>query len=141
MSGSSALRMLQGRVFLLGKKVVVAKKGKGKKKGKDSEKATEGPEKQKRKRAPNKKSVEEAKLGGPVHYRWMYPLKRSFVWLKSLVSNRTYPEGSIAKGYIVEECLTFCLRFLEGTTRFTRTSRNPDPSDNTKGMYMFDSHQ
>ncbi|XP_044456606.1 uncharacterized protein [Triticum aestivum] len=139
MSGSSALRMLQGRVFLLGKKVVVAKKGKGKKKGKDSEKATEGPEKQKRKRAPNKKSVEEAKLGGPVHYRWMYPLERSFVWLKSLVRNRTYPEGSIAEGYIVEECLTFCLRFLEGTTRFTRTSRNPDPSDNTKGMYMFDS--
>lgn len=56
MSGSSALRMLQGRVFVLGKKVVVAKKGKGKKKGKDSEKGTEGPEKQKRKRAPNKKS-------------------------------------------------------------------------------------
>ncbi|XP_048543573.1 uncharacterized protein LOC125522564 isoform X2 [Triticum urartu] len=23
--------------------------------------------------------VEEAKLGGPVHYRWMYPLKREFV--------------------------------------------------------------
>ncbi|XP_037425664.1 uncharacterized protein LOC119291055 [Triticum dicoccoides] len=359
MSGSSALRMLQGRVFVLGKKVIVAKKGKGKKKGKDSEKGTEGPEKQKRKRAPNKKSgnvarkpekkpedcfkkksiffdleywehnklrhnldvmhieknvfenligtlldidsktkdgldarldlgeigirsslqphegdkgktelphapfnmykekkeilctvvkncrtpdgcasnfsrcvnmkeltltglkshdchvilqdilpvallhcypskdvmiivvevanffkklcskvldvfeldklqesivktlcnmekvflpsfftvmvhlmvhlVEEAKLGGPVHYRWMYPLERSFVWLKSLVRNRAYPEGSIAEGYTVEECLTFCSRFLEGTTRFTRTSRNPDPSDNTKGIYMFDS--
>ncbi|KAM3353742.1 hypothetical protein ACQJBY_024732 [Aegilops geniculata] len=83
--------------------------------------------------------VEEAKLGGPVHYRWMYPLERSFVWLKSLVRNRAYPEGSIAEGYTVEECLTFCSRFLEGTTRFTRTSRNPDPSDNTKGMYMFDS--
>lgn len=53
--------------------------------------------------------------------------------------NRAYPEGSIAEGYIVEECLTFCSRFLEGTTRFTRTSRNPDPSDNTKGVYMFDS--
>ena len=64
---------------------------------------------------------------------------RSFVWLKSLVRNRAYPEGSIAEGYTVEECLTFCSRFLEGTTRFTRTSRNPDPSDNTKGMYMFDS--
>lgn len=44
---------------------------------------------------------------------------RSFVWLKSLVRNRAYPEGSIAEGYIVEECLTFCSRFLEGTTRFT----------------------
>ena len=53
--------------------------------------------------------------------------------------NRAYPEGSIAEGYIVEECLTFCSRFREGTTCFTRTSRNPDPSDNTKGVYMFDS--
>ena len=56
MSGSSALRMLQGRVFVLGKKVVAANKGKGKMKGKASEKATEGREKQKRKRAPKKKS-------------------------------------------------------------------------------------
>ena len=56
MSGSSALKMLEGRVFVLGKKVVVAKKGKGQKKGKNSKKATEGQEKQKRKRTPNKKS-------------------------------------------------------------------------------------
>lgn len=83
--------------------------------------------------------VEEVKLGGPVHYRWMYPLERSFVRIKALVRNRAYPEGSIAEGYIAEECLTYCSRFLEGSTRFTRAPRNPEPSDNIKDIYMFES--
>ncbi|XP_044447176.1 uncharacterized protein, partial [Triticum aestivum] len=83
--------------------------------------------------------VEEVKLGGPVHYRWMYPLERSFVRLKALVRNRAFPEGSIAEGYLAQECLTFCSRFLEGTTRFTRPSRNPAPSEKIKDLYMFNS--
>lgn len=83
--------------------------------------------------------VEEAKLGGPVHYRWMYPMERLFVRLKALVRNRAYPEGSIAEGYIADECLTFCSRFLDGTTRFTRPSRNPEPSDEAKQAYLFHS--
>lgn len=53
--------------------------------------------------------------------------------------NRAYPEGSIAEGYIAEECLTYCSRFLEGSTRFTRAPRNPEPSDNIKDIYMFES--
>uniref|UniRef100_A0A8R7JYW6 DUF4218 domain-containing protein n=1 Tax=Triticum urartu TaxID=4572 RepID=A0A8R7JYW6_TRIUA len=219
MSGSSALKMLQGRVFVLGKKGNVAKKAKGGKKVKNSEKENEKNQEPKHKRKEgNKKSiknqglkshdchviledilplalrscyphkevmeiviglsnffkklcskvlyvseldelqesivmtlcnmeriflpsfftimvhlmvhlVEEVTLGGPVHYRWMYPLERSFVRLKALVRNRAFPEGSIAEGYLAQECLTFCSRFLEGTTRFTRPSRNPDPSD------------
>ncbi|KAL6659744.1 hypothetical protein ACP70R_002573 [Stipagrostis hirtigluma subsp. patula] len=83
--------------------------------------------------------VEEAKLGGPVQYRWMYPMERLFVRLKALVRNRASPEGSIAEGYKAEECLTFCSRFPDGTTRFTRPSRNPDPSDKDKEMYLFES--
>ena len=63
---------------------------------------------------------------------------RYFVRLKALVKNRAHPEGSIAEGYCMEECLTFCSRFLEGTTRFTRASRNPEPSDEKKEMYLFD---
>jgi len=69
--------------------------------------------------------VEEVKLGGPVQYRWMYPMERYFVKLKALVKNRAHPEGSIVEGYRMEECLTFCSRFIGGTTRFTRPSRNP----------------
>ncbi|XP_050290515.1 uncharacterized protein LOC126728774 [Quercus robur] len=52
----------------------------------------------------------EAKIGGPVHYHWMYPIERYLSRLKSYVRNRAALEGSIAEGYIVEECLTFCLR-------------------------------
>jgi hypothetical protein len=29
------------------------------------------------------------------------------------VHNKAHPEGSMAEGYISEECLTFCFHFLE----------------------------
>uniref|UniRef100_A0A2N9IIF2 DUF4218 domain-containing protein n=1 Tax=Fagus sylvatica TaxID=28930 RepID=A0A2N9IIF2_FAGSY len=44
----------------------------------------------------------EAKIGGPVQYRWMYPIERYLSRLKSYVRNRAYPEGSIAEGCNVE---------------------------------------
>ncbi|WJX68174.1 hypothetical protein P8452_52570 [Trifolium repens] len=72
---------------------------------------------------------EEAMLAGPVHYRWMYPVERSLGHLKSYVRNKAAPEGCIAEGYIVEECLTFCSRYLEDgdiETRFNRPRRNDD---------------
>ncbi|XP_065855861.1 uncharacterized protein [Euphorbia lathyris] len=40
--------------------------------------------------------VAEARLGGPVHYRWMFPIERDLVRFKSNVRNRAHPEGSIA---------------------------------------------
>ncbi|PKU86043.1 hypothetical protein MA16_Dca001874 [Dendrobium catenatum] len=49
----------------------------------------------------------EERTGGPVYYRWMYPIERFMGKLKSYVQNRSCPEGSIAECYIVEECLTF----------------------------------
>ncbi|KAL0007409.1 hypothetical protein SO802_008911 [Lithocarpus litseifolius] len=66
----------------------------------------------------------EAKMCGPVHYRWMYPIERYLSRLKSYVRNRAAPEGSIAEGYYVEECLTFCARYMEGVeTIFNRPTR------------------
>ncbi|KAK7262930.1 hypothetical protein RJT34_30511 [Clitoria ternatea] len=56
--------------------------------------------------------VEEAKLGGPVHYRWMYPIERYLGLLKSYVTNKARPEGSIAEGYLMQEILTFCSRHV-----------------------------
>ncbi|KAK5794957.1 hypothetical protein PVK06_036211 [Gossypium arboreum] len=45
--------------------------------------------------------------------------------LKALVQNRAYPEGSIAEGYIVSECLTFCSRYFSDVeTIFSRPPRN-----------------
>jgi hypothetical protein len=57
--------------------------------------------------------AEEAKLGGPVCYRWMYPIERYLRTLKAYVWNKAHPEGSIAEGYILEKCMTFCSRFLQ----------------------------
>ncbi|XP_056685592.1 uncharacterized protein [Spinacia oleracea] len=51
--------------------------------------------------------VYEARIGGPVHYRWMYPIERYLKTLKSYVRNKAQPEGSIAQAYLAEECLIF----------------------------------
>ncbi|KAL4384710.1 hypothetical protein GQ457_15G016740 [Hibiscus cannabinus] len=53
------------------------------------------------------------KFGGPIFYQWMYLIERFLSKLKSYCRNKHYPEGSIAEGYLVEECLTFCSRYLE----------------------------
>jgi hypothetical protein len=57
--------------------------------------------------------AEEAKLGGPVCHRWMYQVERYLCTLKGYMRNKAHPEGSLAKGYISEGCLTFCSHFLE----------------------------
>jgi hypothetical protein len=48
-----------------------------------------------------------------VCYRWMYPVERYLRTLKGYVHNKAHPEGSMAEGYILEKCLTFCSHFLE----------------------------
>lgn len=79
----------------------------------------------------------EAKLAGPVHYRWMYPIERYLSTLKSYVRNRAQPEGSIAEGYLAEECASFCAMYLEGVeTRCSRLPRNPDPEFDIS-FYLF----
>lgn len=53
--------------------------------------------------------------------------------LKSYVRNRAQPEGSIAEGYLAEECLTFCSRYLEGIeTRFNQVGRVDDQPTNNE---------
>ena len=71
---------------------------------------------------------EEAMLRGPVQYGWMYPVERRLGYLKSTVQNRARPEGSIAEGYIVDECTTFCSRHfnMQLETRFNKESRFKD---------------
>nr|GEX43839.1 hypothetical protein [Tanacetum cinerariifolium]GEX43849.1 hypothetical protein [Tanacetum cinerariifolium] len=83
--------------------------------------------------------IYEAKLGGPVHCRWMYPVERYLMQLKSYVRNEAQPEGSIAEGYIKEECLNICSRYFKGVeTPFNRPLRN-DENVVGKEMYMFNS--
>ncbi|KAK1349188.1 DUF4218 domain-containing protein [Heracleum sosnowskyi] len=54
----------------------------------------------------------EVEFGGLVHLRWMFRIERYLCKLKSYVRNKSKPEGSMAEGYLAEECLTFCSRFL-----------------------------
>jgi len=56
--------------------------------------------------------VEDVKLGGPIQYRWMYPIERYLGKLKSYVHNKAQAEGAIAEGYMAEEALTFCSRYF-----------------------------
>ncbi|KAL2347434.1 hypothetical protein Fmac_001434 [Flemingia macrophylla] len=75
--------------------------------------------------------VEEVKLGGPVHYRWMYPIERYLGHLKSFVRNKAQPEGSIAEGYLMEEILTYCSRYLDDIeTRWNQHGRVDDEAFN-----------
>ena len=70
--------------------------------------------------------IDEIKLGGPVHCRWMFPIEQDLCKLKSFVRNRSRPEGSIAEGYLAEECLVFCSRYMNDgiKTRFSRYGKN-----------------
>jgi hypothetical protein len=68
-------------------------------------------------------------------YRWMYPIERYLRTLKGYVRNKAHPEGSMAEGYISEECLTFCSRFLQDVDtklshpeRHERAAVNEPPS-------------
>ncbi|KAF7132507.1 hypothetical protein RHSIM_Rhsim09G0076000 [Rhododendron simsii] len=80
----------------------------------------------------------EAILGGPVHYRWMYPIERFLGTLKQFVSNRARPEGSIAEAYIVKECITFCSMYLdEVETVHNRPQQNEDFGERRKGYTVF----
>ncbi|XP_016711715.2 uncharacterized protein [Gossypium hirsutum] len=79
----------------------------------------------------------EAKLGGPVQYWWMYPIERYLIGLKASMRNRAYPKGSIAEGYIVSKCLTFCSRyFSDAEAIFSRPPRN---DGNIQKRYIFSS--
>ncbi|XP_074352365.1 uncharacterized protein LOC141691534 [Apium graveolens] len=65
----------------------------------------------------------EVEFGRPVHLRWMFGIERYLGKLKSYVRNRSKPEGSIAEGYLAEECVTFCSRFLTNS-RKTEIEKN-----------------
>ncbi|KAG7572325.1 hypothetical protein ISN44_As09g006960 [Arabidopsis suecica] len=69
----------------------------------------------------------EARLGGPVHFRWMYPFERYMKTLKAFVKNHARPEACMAEGYLAGECVAFCLEFLKDSVPVQETvNRNED---------------
>ncbi|KAK6123870.1 hypothetical protein DH2020_042384 [Rehmannia glutinosa] len=70
----------------------------------------------------------EARIAGPVHYRWMYPFERYLRKLKNNVKNKAKVEGSISNAYLVEEASSFCSYYFEDhvSTKHRNVPRNYD---------------
>ncbi|XP_073283586.1 uncharacterized protein [Primulina huaijiensis] len=69
----------------------------------------------------------EARLCGPVQFRWMYPFERFMKILKGYVKNRARPEGCIAECYLVEERMAFCSAYIKNASSIgVRSNRNDD---------------
>ena len=56
--------------------------------------------------------VDEIALCGTVHARWMFFLERFMKTLKDFVRQSARPEGSMAKGWLIQESLVYILVFL-----------------------------
>ncbi|XP_010518611.1 PREDICTED: uncharacterized protein LOC104793884 [Camelina sativa] len=69
----------------------------------------------------------EAKLGGPVQYRWMYPFERYMFHLKKKVKNLSKVEGSIVAQSINEEASNFAEFYFPAQVRTKR--RRPTRHD------------
>ncbi|GLU15335.1 hypothetical protein SLE2022_318340 [Rubroshorea leprosula] len=55
----------------------------------------------------------EARVGGPVQFRWMYPFERLMHCLKLTVKNKQCPEASICESYIISEITNFISHYLD----------------------------
>lgn len=70
----------------------------------------------------------EARIAGPVQYRWMYPFERYLGHLKKNIKNKAHVEGSMANAYLTEEASLFCSHYFEPHvhTRHRKIGRNDD---------------
>ena len=57
--------------------------------------------------------VQQLEICGPMHSRWMYPMEQYLKRLKGYVRQRAQPEGSMARGYIIDEALGFCTEYMQ----------------------------
>ncbi|GLT92177.1 hypothetical protein SLE2022_100280 [Rubroshorea leprosula] len=54
----------------------------------------------------------EARVGGPVQFRWMYPFERLMRKLKKTIGNKNHVEASIVEAYILYAISQFCSRYI-----------------------------
>src|SRR3954464_4965531 len=54
----------------------------------------------------------EARICGPVQYRWMYPFERFLKTLKDKVKNKAHVEASICQVYLLDEPSTLATYFF-----------------------------
>ena len=51
--------------------------------------------------------AEEALLGGPIQYLWMYTFERYFGWMKPTAKSEAHPEASMVQAYLSFEIKQF----------------------------------
>jgi hypothetical protein len=49
----------------------------------------------------------EAKVGGPIQYRWMYHIERALKNLRAMVRNKARVEGCIVEAFLLKEVSYF----------------------------------
>nr|GEW33995.1 hypothetical protein [Tanacetum cinerariifolium] len=82
----------------------------------------------------------EAIGGGPIHPRQMYPFERFMKKIKNYVRNKSKPEGSIAKGNVAKEALTFSSNYFWNITmKFNHPELNVDCPPPTYQFQVFKS--
>ena len=86
----------------------------------------------------------EARIAGPVQYRWMYPFERFLRHLKNNVKNKARVEGSICNAFLVEEASTFCSHYFEQHihTKHRKVPRNDSSrsGETFEGTFSIFSH-
>ena len=78
---------------------------------------------------------DEALLGGPVQFRWMYPFERMFFDLKKKAKNKAAVEGSIVRACQLEEISTFTGFYFERGVQ-TKSTRSHNAED-TSYLYQY----
>jgi hypothetical protein len=74
--------------------------------------------------------VEDLELCGLVQTQWIYFIERYLKTLKGYVGNRAKLEGSMVKGFAIEEVVGFCIEYLVdfAATRCRVWNHKEDPS-------------
>ncbi|XP_017428832.2 uncharacterized protein LOC108336898 [Vigna angularis] len=68
--------------------------------------------------------VYEARLGGPVQYRWIYPFERFMGESKRSVKNKARVAGSICAAYLHRETTYFCSHYFKNFMLSSMNVRN-----------------
>ena len=75
----------------------------------------------------------EARMGGPVQYRWMYSFERYMHILKKKIKNKVQIEGSIVEAYIIKEILNFSRHYFNPNVQTKLTQVDWNDNDGIKG--------
>nr|XP_016444170.1 PREDICTED: uncharacterized protein LOC107769466 isoform X1 [Nicotiana tabacum] len=76
----------------------------------------------------------EARIAGPVQYRWMYPFERYLGTLKKMIGNKARVEGSICEAYLMTESTQLFSHYFEPRV----ITRNHNVDRNDEGGVMKD---